>query len=266
MNKQKDEVRKEILEKLATNIGINIHEEGSIALSIVDVIIDEIYLLYQELDYLKNQAYLSTSQGFHTELISELLNIERDENESDESLKLRTSTSVQTHAKGNKQAIEQAILSVPGVASMDYRTYGLGTGSFVVYIYPMAGYNQLRVLDEVEAVLEDVVSDGIYYEVKQPKELRVDLSLVVQFSPRVTQIEKQMMRDKVRAEIQNYINRLNRNDVLYINEIIQRSMNVSEDILDIEIMQLLVAGIDRQVSNTFPANDERFTAGDITIG
>lgn len=265
MNKTKSEIREEIFDRLGMNLGINIYEEGSIAVAIVDAVIDEIYLLYKEIEDMKNQAYLSTSQGRYTELIADLLDIERDDMESDDNLKLRVSKSVQTHAKGNKGAIEEAILSVPGVASMDYRTYGMGTGSFIVYIYPQDGYNHLRVLDDVNAILKEVVSDGIYYEVRQPKESRVDLTAVLQFNARATQIEKQMAQSKVRGEIRHYINSLERNDVLYINEIIQRAMQVSEHILDIQFISLDIDGVQRQIANTFPANDELFTAGTIEI-
>ncbi len=265
MNKTKEEIREEVTDRLAMTLGINIYEEGSIAIAIVDSVIDEIYLLYKELEHIRNQAYLSTSQGYFTELIANLVDTERKEMESDSNLKLRASTSVQRHAKGNKGAIEQTILSVPGVAEMDYRTYGMGTGSFIVYIYPQEGYNQLRVLDDVELALRDVVSDGIYYEVRQPKETRIDISIVLQFDAHISQIEKQVVQSKVRAEVRHYINSLQRNDVFYINEVVQRVMQVSDHLMDIEIMGLFVDGVQRQVANTFPANDELFVPGEVSI-
>ena len=55
MNKTKEEIREEVTDRLAMTLGINIYEEGSIAMAIVDSVIDEIYLLYKELEHIKNQ-------------------------------------------------------------------------------------------------------------------------------------------------------------------------------------------------------------------
>lgn len=265
MKKTKEELRNEILRTLAENTGINITNEGSIALAIVDALIDEIYNLYTELDFLKTQSYISTSSHNSADMISELVGIEREIGESDDNLKLRAKNSIYQHSGGNIIAIEEAAKSISGVAKIDYRPYGRGTGSFIVFVYPQPHAEQERLLDRVREALSEVVSEGIYYEVKAPDEVLVNLELVVQFSPENNLMERNAIRREIEKSLRDYINNLEMNEVLYINEIISKAMNVNNSILDVNIIKYQVDGIDRPQSNTFPANEERFISGDIQI-
>lgn len=267
MEKSKAEIRAELLNNLAVTIGINTNEDGSIATAIVDALLDELYSLYYELEVMKQQAYLSTSSGLNTELISDLVGTDRlNAAETDDELKIRASTSVYRNALGNKLAIEEAARAVPGVAAIDYRPYGSGTGSFVIYVYPQPGINQVLLLSSVEETLSQVVAEGIYFEVRQPEEKPVDVSILLQFDSQITVMEKQRVRNQVKQKITQYLNNLGKDEVLYINELVQSAMETNDHILDMRIMTLKVNGLSKTVTNTFPANDERFIAGEITIG
>ena len=60
--KVRSDLRREILNNLRIKTGININEEGSVAVSIVDALIDEIIDLYRELERIQSQAYLFERQ------------------------------------------------------------------------------------------------------------------------------------------------------------------------------------------------------------
>lgn len=261
----KTEIRQELLNSLSEKLGVDVSEQGNIAVAIVDTVLTEIYGLYQELELLKKEAYLSTSTGVYTELISQLVGTIRATGETDSELKLRASNSVYLNAKGNRLAIEEAVLAVPGVASLDYRPYGSGTGSFVVYVYPQSGVNQVRLLDQVTAAIETVVSEGIYFEVRQPTEVPVDLELVLQFDQALSVTEKQTVRNTVKTNLQRRLNQLKKDEVLYINDIIRLALSANSHVLDVSIASLKVNGIAKTITNTFPANDERFISGMVTV-
>lgn len=265
MNKSKEEIRKEILDNLTATIGINITDEGSIAMAIVDALLDEIYNLHRELEYIRKQSYITTSDNNYTELVADLVNIKRMEFESDENLKLRAQNSVYRHAGGNIIAIEEAAREVSGVAAIDYRPYGHGTGSFIIYIYPEAHENQLRLKERVKESLDEVVSEGIYYEVKTPTEVPIDLEIVLNLRENKSISERNVIRSKVEREVRRYLNSFEMNAIVYINEVIAKVMNIDEDILDVNIIEYKVGGVDRPLSNTYPANEERFISGKINI-
>lgn len=265
MNKTRSEIRQEIINNLTATIGINTTDEGSIAMAIVDALIDEIYNLHKELEHLKSQAYITTSDSSYTDLIAELVNVERQDFESDENLKLRAKNSVYRHAGGNIIAIEEAAADVSGVAKIEYRPYSHGTGSFVVYVYPEAHENQVRLISRVREAIGEVVSEGVYFEVKAPKEVNVDLEIVLNLHESTSNSERNTIRSKVEREVRKYINSFEMNDVLYINEVIARVMSVDESILDVNIVEYKVNNINRPLSNTYPANEERFISGNINI-
>lgn len=265
MLKSRTEIREELLNNLAIKTGVNITEDGSIAVAMVDTLLDEIYSLYYQLDVMQKEAYLSTSNGEYTELIAELVNTDREGSETDDDLKIRAGNSIYRHAKGNRVAIEEAALSVTGVAHVDYRPYGMGTGSFVIYVYPQSGTNAIRILDRVQEVLEGVVSDGIYFEVRQPEEKPIDVAIVLQFDSLISVMEKQTVRGLVKNKIVQYLNNLKKDEVLYINELIQLAMETNTHILDMSIMELKVDGLPKTITNTFPANDARFISGIISV-
>lgn len=265
MEKTKQELRNEILKTLSENTGINITDEGSIALAIVDALIDEMYHLYREVEFIRQQSYLSTSSHKYTEMIAELVDVERELGESDDNLKLRAKNSIFRHSGGNIIAIEEAAQSVSGVAKIDYRPYGRGTGSFIVFVYPEAHENQTRLLDRVKEALNEVVSEGIYFEVKAPTEVPVDLELVVQFTQESTPSERNISRRRIERALRAYLNDLEMNEILYVNELIAQAMNADDNILDVNIIKYQVDGIDRPQSNTYPANEERFISRNIQI-
>lgn len=261
----RSELREKILNNLALRTGINTQEEGSIAVTIVDLLIDELMYFNQELIRVRDQAYLSTSSGIFTELIAELVNIQRLEGESDSSLKQRASQSVYIHAGGNLVAIQQAIMNTQGVASFDIKRYGMGTGSFTVYVYPQAGANQTGILSRVRQNLSRVVAEGIRFEVKLPVEQRIDLAIILQFKEGLSITQKDSIKGTAKQAIATYINSLGKDEGLYINEIIQRVMEINLNILDMGIQEFKVDDVKYTPHNWFPDADSRFVSGTITI-
>lgn len=265
MRKTREEIQQDILDVLASKTGINSTLDGSISKAIVDAITEEMSDLYIEMDIMKNQAYLTTSQGTYTELIADLVGARRFNDETDDELKERARTQVYRAAGGNRVAIEKAARDVPGVADVEFRKYGMGVGSFIIYVYPLPGQNDVRVLDNVKNKLQDVVSDGIYFEVKKPKDVVIDLDIAVVLKASLSDMTKKDIRNKVEVALYSYFNSLTKNEVLYINEIIQRVMEVSSDILDMGIVNLSQNGNARYISNVFPKDEEMFVPGIITV-
>lgn len=265
MEKKKEEIREDLLIRLANKTGINTTEEGSIAVSIIDTLLDELTNIYNEMEIMRNQAYLSTSSGLYTDFIGELVDTKREIYETDSNYKARIEKSVYRIAGGNKIAIEEAALSVSGVASIDYRPFGAGTGSFTMYVYPEAGYSQLEILDSVKQALSSVVSEGIYYEVKQPTEIPVGLTLAVQFKETASIMSRQAIRNEIKGKIMKYLNNLEKDEVFIINEVVQLAMETSSSVVDLQILELKINNLQKVPTNTFPAYDERFISGEITI-
>ena len=266
VQKTKDEMVQEMYSTLQSKLGINTTQDGSIAKAIVDATAEEIYYLYEQAKFMQDMSYVSTSTGEYLNKIAELVGISRDELESDENLKRRTTNSIFTLAGGNFVAIEEAILSVSGVAEYEFRKYSRGPGSFTVYIYPERGQtNEYALIQKVTNAISEVVSEGITFEVEVPESVIVDLQILLQFTDKSTEMEKRDIRNKVFSAITNYINAMKKNEMLIINELVQRTMDVSEKILDMGVISLSINGKPLRIANTYPLSNQRFVTGTITV-
>lgn len=263
--KTREEIQEEMFQALQTKTGINSTADGSMAKAFIDSFGDEIDNLYYVLEEIQKQAFLSTSYGMYLDLIGELLNTPRKENELDDEYRYRISQAVNVHAGGNKIAIEEKALSVMGVASIELRPYAFGTGSFIIYVYPEPGYGTKAMLYDVKNAVKSVVSEGIYFEVAMPTDIPVSLDIAIMFNNNISDMEKRDIRNKVKLNIETYLNSMAKNQTLYINEIISITMNTNDNIIDMGIVNLYIDGNSKYINNIFPKDNERFTVGKINV-
>lgn len=265
MRKSREELQKEMLLTLSTKTGINANEDGSISKALIDAFGDEMDGLYRFLEDMREQAYVSTAVGIYLDLIGALVNTDRYEAETDDMYRIRIINAVSIMAGGNTISIENAILNTKGVASMELRPYAFGTGSFLAYIYPEVGENNTKVLLDVEAAIKEVVSQGIYFEVAKPTDIPVGIDAVLMFNPTTNDMEKRDIRNKAKLNLEVYLNKMLKNETLYINELIKVIMNTDEKIVDMGIVKLYIDENPRYIVNIFPKDNERFTVGIINI-
>lgn len=263
--KTREEIQQEMFQALQTKTGINATSDGSIAKAFVDAFGDEIDNLYDILSEIQKQAFLSTSYGYYLDLIGELLNTKRYEGEVDDEYRYRISQAVTVQAGGNRIAIEEAALSVIGVASVELRPYAFGTGSFLIYVYPEVGFGNRSLLFNVTEAVKKVISEGIYFEVAMPTDIPIGLDLAIMFTSGVSDMEKKDIRGKIKFNVESYLNSMLKNQTLYINEIISIVMNTSEKVIDMGIVNLYVDGNAKYITNIFPKDNERFTVGTINV-
>lgn len=263
--KLRSELREEMLDLLASKTGINITEDGSIAVTVVDALIDEVMKLHRRLEQIQKQAYLSTSSGAYTQLIANLVDTNKVISESEDEFKLRTSNAVYSHAQGNLIAIQTAIWGVSGVASFDIKRYAQGAGSFAVYVYPQQNANQAAIVNNVRNAISSVVSEGVRFDVIAPQEVAVDITVILQFKDGLTVMQKQDIRNRAKEQMIRYVNRLAKEQTLYTNTIVQNVMSLTTDIVDMSIANISVEGEYVPVNNIFPESDKLFVAGNMTV-
>ena len=265
--KSKKEITNEIKQVVSSKTGLNATQEGTVVGAIIDSFSEEMSNMYSTLKIVQDQAYLSTAQGNYVDLLAELMNVERKDYESDVNLKARTTEAVYQVAGGNIVAIRSALDAIQNVSDYEIQEYSNGPGSFTIYVYPSTSdINELSLIREVRETIAPIVSEGIFFEVKCPEGVTVDLSVILSFKSGLSEIEKKDLRQKVKTNLSIYINDLKKGEVLVINEIIQRTMTISENIQDMGIANLVVNGKNQLIVNTFPKSNEEFRVGDIIVG
>ena len=121
--KSQQEMTRRVLESLQNRVGVNATEAGTLAQTFTEVLVEEFYDFYEELNIVNAMAFLSTSEGQFVDLIGELLDCKREVGEVDLEYKERIRKQVYRVAGGNLAAIRLEALKVIGVEEVDFEEY-----------------------------------------------------------------------------------------------------------------------------------------------
>lgn len=265
MMKSTQEMLEDVLVRLRSEGGITETSAGSIARMFAEVLIEEFGPFYGELDLAKSMAYVSSSQGAYLEMIGELLNCPREYLESDENYRARITNQVTVQQNANLTAIRLKALLTQGVADVQFKRYTHGTGSFTCYVTPEIFPIQNNLLARVEQVLEDTAAYGMAFDVKTSEYTPVDVTINLIMNTKSTSLERQHVRSQVQENITAYMNGLAMGETVIVNEIVQRVMETSSSILDLEFKQLMVGEKEYFIKNIEPSLEERFFLRKLTV-
>lgn len=264
--KSQQEMTRRVLESLQNRVGVNATGAGTLAQTFTEVLVEEFYDFYEELNIVSAMAFLSTSEGQFVDLIGELLDCKREVGEADLEYKERIRKQVYRVAGGNLAAIRLEALKVIGVEEVDFEEYSEGPGSFTCYVYGGQGAETRLLVYDVAQAINKVKAYGVSVEVKAPKETSLYLAVEMAFRPGTGQSEQSLVRDNARSALIAYINGLGKQEEFIVNEAIQIAMESSEKVLDIEIKEMRVDGRSRYVSNVMPGKNERFVVENVEVG
>ena len=265
MRKSKQEMIDSILTQMATRQGITETSAGSIARTFVEIMTEEFYPFYEELDSQTMMAYVSTARGSYLDLIGALLNCTRFDEESDADYRARIVNQVYVAQGANIIALRIGVLAVDGVADVEFTRFTNGAGSFACYIIPESFPITNELIDNVQAVIDEKCGYGIYGEAKAATAIPVDISIQLVFNTQTSNAERQSVRQTVSSSVEKYINQLGRGAAIIINEIIEQTMSSSSKIVDMQIYQLSVSDVEQYVRNLYPRAEEQYFLRRISI-
>lgn len=252
-----DELMNSAISRLSSNTSITNFSPGSVARALLEVVNEHLAQFYQTLDFNLAMAFVSKAQGYFLDLLGELLNCQRRPDESDDNYRYRITHQVEVVAGCNLTALRLELLSLSGVRDVIFHPYTLGTGSFSVYPVPVeAGPVSDVLLEEVQRVLDEKEAYGVRGISVQPTMRPVDIKVHLIFDNGATNINYAVQ--SARRAVWDYIANLEPGGTLVITELIQRVMDVSDDIRDMEIYYFYVDDRPALVVNQDSAWDEVF--------
>lgn len=254
-----------VLERLRAQGGITETSPGSIARMFAEVMIEEFDPLYDEIDLMVAMSFVSTARNTYLDLIGELLNCPRQNLESDDDYRARIINQVSVLQSANLIALRLKTLQIEGVADVQFKRYTHGTGSFTCYVIPQEYPITNDLLIRVEDVVNEVAGYGMGIEVKVSDHSPVDIDLRLIFRSNSTSLERQHIRNKVINNVTSYMKELNTGSPIIINEIIQRVMETSEQILDMEIKRIVVNEKEYFIKNIEPSIEEQYFLRKISV-
>lgn len=195
-----------------------------------DIINKHISDFYETLTINHMQSFVTTATGYYLDNIGIMLNCTRNANEEDDDYRKRICHQTLSLTKANETSIRLAVLNCDGVDDVVLKKYSHGPGSLT--IVPVTKDVSINNISAVEEAIQDVVSCGEKVIVKAPTFNYVKFNISLSLSLSIDDIVKQSIRNEVRQAIINYINSLKVGEVLIINELTQRIMEVDERIIN----------------------------------
>lgn len=265
IKKSKEEILYDLDSRMRNTTEVTNTDPGSVARTFLEVLTEEFYEFYTELELSVTMGFVSTATGRFLDLIGVLLNCERTIGESDEDYRIRITNQVYVVAGANLTAIRLKALAVDGVTDVIFKEYSHGAGSFSCYVLTNDAQTSQSTLNAVKSAIDDAKAYGIYAEVKSPVLIPVSLMVRLVFSNDAGAAEKNTIRQNVIREVRNYIDGLSIGDTIIVNEMIQRIMDVSVKVKDLDIYGMSVNGISRYVTNASCKWDEKFILDSLDI-
>jgi hypothetical protein len=258
MRKTKQEMLDSVLQSMMSRIGITETSPGSLARTFAEILIEEFYTFYEELDAMMLMSYVSTAANQYLDAIGLLLNCTRISGESDNDYRYRITNQVYVVQGANLTALRIKILQLSGVADVQFKRFTNGAGSFTCFVIPEVYPISNSLINAVQAAVDETAAYGIYGEVKTSTAIPVDISMQLIFAVQTTNAERQTIRTQVASAIESYVKGLAMGEPIIINEIIQQSMDISAKITDMTIYGLSVKDVTQFVKNVYPKPEEQY--------
>lgn len=178
--------------------------------------------------------------------------------ESDSNYRFRISRALSQAAGATEDAIRIAAFSFPGVSSVTIRPFSDGVGTLEVLIVPVGNRISPEVLRAIEARVRRSVAAGTRLRVATPATLPVRLTIELSFRSEVSSVQRARSRDLARQAILAYLAELPIGGVFVVNELIQRVMGSSDNILDMRVLLYNFRHENQALRNVRAEADELF--------
>jgi len=153
--------------------------------------------------------------------------------ESDDAYRYRLMNAFKARERGNRMAVRLAALSVAGVANVTEVNYEQGPGTFSLYVRSLTPTTSPGLLQQVQAVVEQVNAFGTKVFVLAPQPLGLEFSIAVNWKPDTTSSQQATGYALIRRVIEETLNSLEIGQSVYIPDLASIVSKTSSKILAI---------------------------------
>lgn len=156
--------------------------------------------------------------------------------ESNDNYRFRITRSLRSYARANITAVRMAALSVPAIADVNLTSARSGVGTFDVLVMPTGNRVSSETMRQVAAAIGYTKAAGIISSIRQPQYVSVELVIQVKFNNLTPEASKFDTRQRVVENVLGYVGEVRMGGVFILNELRERVMSASPNILDMEIL------------------------------
>ena len=153
--------------------------------------------------------------------------------EEDANFRFRIANQVFAAEAANGTSIRLTTLNVPGVADIVLIPFFRGVGTFDILIKSITPSVSDTLLETVREALTFVIAQGVSFDVRRPQETGVSMEFSITLKNTISNTEETDLKQSIQRAIIDYIDNLDIGEDLIINEIIQRVMEIDNNIKNI---------------------------------
>lgn len=152
--------------------------------------------------------------------------------ETDEQLRARLADASLTRATGNMASIREAVNVIPGVSEVRLQPYRNGPGTVQATVIPVSTTIAPSLLPMVENSVEQVRGAGTIIDHRGPRFADVEITLLLRFREDTPEGLKPELRQQAAQALLDYIGSIRLGGTFFVQEMTQRVLSVSEQILE----------------------------------
>jgi len=159
--------------------------------------------------------------------------IKGQDGEIDTNYRFRISKQVTAAEAANLTSVRMAVLTTPGVADLVIIPYFRGIGTFDILIKATTPTIPAGLLSAAEEAVRKVMAQGIVPNIRGPVEVGTSLVGTLTLKKRMTASEETNILNATTANVTDYLNSLDIDEDMIVNELIERVMATSSEIKNI---------------------------------
>ena len=237
---------------------LEIDVEGSACRTLVQSICGQIANCYIDIDKLTNDFLVDKASGNKLNSIGNSMNVSRNVKDDDEAYRTRI---VNAYANSTgvilDAIIEKITDNIPNVAQVICDDYIAGPGSFCLYLVPVNEFITASEIDKAKQIVNQSEACGILGMIKRANVSSVQINIrLTFFNMSQSYYNAETIKVSVQSDIISYLESLQAGQSMVVSDIISRTRNLSQYIIDVEIISLIVNGKTMIVRNYVPASYE----------
>jgi uncharacterized phage protein gp47/JayE len=175
----------------------------------------------------------SNSANDSLKVINDAEIIKGEDGETDTNYRFRISQQITAAEAANQTAIRIAILTTPGVADVVLIPWFRGIGTFDALIKSTTPVLPSGLISAVEERVSKVIAQGAVARIRGPIETGFSVTGRITLRKRLSSQEQTNILNAVTTNISDYVNSLDIDEDLIVNEMVERVMSTSEEIKNI---------------------------------
>lgn len=150
--------------------------------------------------------------------------------ESDEAYRYRIYLKIRSQNGANEAALRFELLRLPGIQDVVFEAEA---GKYNVYVYSISPVVSTSVLSSVQEVLNQKSAFPIYGVALAPDLVGVSLVTTIRLSTSISVADQNILVSQAQNAVERYVNNLQINEPLVLNEIADRIRNADSRIIDV---------------------------------